>query len=92
MYLLCINKGELTMEVQVQKWGNSLAIRIPRSFTKEIKIDQGAVMDLSIIDGKLVAIPVIDEKYSLDQLLAKVSEDNLHKDVDTGDPIGREVW
>ena len=80
------------MHVQIQKWGNSLAIRIPKSFAKEIKIAQGSFVDLSTIQGKLIAKPLDEKEYSLEELLAGVTKQNLHAEVDTGNAIGKEVW
>lgn len=79
------------MQVQIQKWGNSLAIRIPKSFAKEIAVDLGTTVDLSTVEGNLVAKPV-KEDYSLEEMLDQVTEQNLHSEVDTGDAIGKEVW
>ncbi len=80
------------MRVQVKKWGNSLAIRIPKSFAKEIKIEQGTVVDLSMVKGKLIAKPIKEYEYSLEELLAAVTKENLHAEVGTGDVIGQEIW
>lgn len=80
------------MRIQIQKWGNSLAIRIPKSFAKQIKIGQGSLVDLSLVEGKLVARPLNENEYSLDQLLNGVTKENLHKEIDTGDAQGKEVW
>ncbi len=82
------------MRVQVQKWGNSLAIRIPKSFAKEIKIVQGSVVDLSAVKGKLIAKPITENEYeySLEELLSGVTKENLHAEIDTGDATGQEVW
>jgi antitoxin MazE len=80
------------MLVQIQKWGNSLAIRIPKSFAKETAIDQGSLLDLSIVDGKLVATPITEREYSLEALLAGVTEENIHSEIDTGEPVGKEIW
>ncbi|MBN1559977.1 AbrB/MazE/SpoVT family DNA-binding domain-containing protein [candidate division KSB1 bacterium] len=52
------------MEIQVQKWGDSLAIRIPASFALTTQIDDGSFVDLSISEGSLIAIPVEKKKYS----------------------------
>jgi antitoxin MazE len=79
------------MRVQVQKWGNSLAIRIPKSFAKETKIEQGSVVDLSTVKGQLVAKPIKEPEYSLEELLAGVTEKNLHAEFDTGDAVGQEI-
>ncbi len=80
------------MQIQIQKWGNSLAIRIPKSFAKQIKIGQGSFVDLSLVEGKLVAKPVNENEYSLDQLMAGVTEENLHTEIDTGGVKGKEIW
>ncbi len=80
------------MRVQVQKWGNSLALRIPKPFAEEAEVKEGTVVDLSLADGKLVAAPVVEGKFTLKQLLRKVSRDNLHEEIDFGGAAGREVW
>jgi antitoxin MazE len=80
------------MHIQVQKWGNSLAIRIPKSFAKQINVQQGSFVDLFTDKGKLVAKPVDEKEYSLEELLTGVTEQNLHSEIDTGDAIGKEIW
>ena len=66
------------MQVQVQKWGNSLALRIPKSFANQIKIEQGSYVDLSTVDGTLIAKPLEEQEYSLEQLLAGITYQNIH--------------
>ncbi len=80
------------MRVQVQKWGNSLALRIPKPVAEEARIKQGTVVVLSLAKGKLVASPVPEGRYTLKKLLAGVSAENLHAEVDFGPAVGREVW
>ena len=80
------------MHIQVQKWGNSLAIRIPKSFAKQINVQQGSFVDLFTDKGQLVAKPVDEKEYSLEELLTGVTEQNLHSEIDTGDAIGKEIW
>ena len=80
------------MKVQVQKWGNSLALRIPKSFARETGIDQGTAVDISLEEGEIVIRPLTEPAYSLDDLLSKVTKQNIHKEVDTGPPQGRESW
>ena len=80
------------MRTQIQKWGNSLALRIPKSFAAESHIEAGSMVDLSITEGKLIVIPVAEPTYTLDELLAGVTKENLHVEVDTGIPTGKEVW
>ena len=80
------------MRVQVQKWGNSLALRIPSSFAKESHIEKGSEVELSLEAGKIVVNPVKKPAYALDDLLSGVTEDNLHSEVETGPSVGKEVW
>ena len=80
------------MRVQVQKWGNSLALRIPSSFAKESHIEKGSEVELSLEAGKIVVIPVKKPVFILDDLLSGVTEDNLHSEVETGPPVGKEAW
>lgn len=80
------------MRIRVQKWGNSLALRIPKPFAEDTAVQQGSLLDVSVSRGKLVAVPVRREQFSLKQLLSKVTKKNLHGEADFGPPVGREVW
>jgi antitoxin MazE len=79
------------MQTRIQKWGNSLAVRIPKAFVKEARIAYGTAVDLSIADGKIVIDPRVEPAYKLDDLLKGVTKGNLHTEVDTGGPVGREA-
>lgn len=80
------------MKSTIQKWGNSLAIRIPKSFANEIDLSQGTEIDLILFDNKIQIEPIKKKKLSLDDLLSRVTDDNIHKEIDTGLPVGKEVW
>lgn len=80
------------MKAQIQKWGNSLALRIPRSFANESNIEQGSIVNLAVVEGKLIVEPISKTKYTLAQLLEGVSRKNIHREVDTGDSVGKEIW
>lgn len=80
------------MRIRVQKWGNSLALRIPKSFATETALDSGAEVDLTLEDGRLVITPLSEPRYSLSDLLTGVTPQNLHSEVDTGSSQGAEVW
>ena len=58
------------MKTRIQKWGNSLAVRIPKSFAIEAHLDPDAMVDIALVDGKLIITPVIAPAFSLDQLRA----------------------
>ena len=80
------------MKTRVQKWGNSLALRIPKSFANEVGLQRETSVEVSLDDGKLVITPVSQPKPTLKQLLAKVTKENLHHEVDTGSAVGKETW
>ena len=80
------------MRVRVQKWGNSLALRLPKPFAAETQIQQGTVVDITATRGRLVVTPVYEPEYALDDLLAGITEENLHGETDWGQPVGNEVW
>ncbi len=82
------------MKAHIQKWGNSLAIRIPKSFAKDIGVGSESEVELSLINGQLVITPLVDQEsdHRLEDLLALVTEDNLHSEIDFGAPVGDEVW
>ena len=80
------------MKTRVQKWGNSLALRIPAAFAKNFNVTKGSAVELSLEDGKLVITLVEKPAYTLKQLLAGVSKKNLHGEVDMGPSVGKEIW
>lgn len=80
------------MKTRVQKWGNSLALRIPKSFADEVGIRKETSVEVSLADGKLVIQPVAKPRMDLKRLLAKVTTENVHHEVDTGHATGNEIW
>lgn len=80
------------MRARITKWGNSLGLRIPRAIAEEIRIAEGSTVELSFEDGRLIVRPVTAPALSLAELLADVTEDNRHAEVDTGATAGDEAW
>jgi antitoxin MazE len=80
------------MKTRVQKWGNSLALRIPKSFATEAGLHVDAAVDLSLVGGKLVVQPLKPEPFTLAQLLRGVTDENLPGEWETGPAVGKEVW
>ncbi len=80
------------MKTRVQKWGNSLALRIHKSFANEVGIQRETSVEVSLANGKLIITPIAKPKPTLKQLLAKVTKRNLHHEVDTGATLGHETW
>ncbi|MEE9615626.1 MAG: AbrB/MazE/SpoVT family DNA-binding domain-containing protein [Anaerolineae bacterium] len=80
------------MKTRVKKWGNSLALRIPKPLAVEVGLEDSSPVELSLMDGRLVITPAVEPELSLATLLAQVTEENLHGEVDTGPAVGGEVW
>ncbi len=80
------------MLAKVQKWGNSLALRIPKSYALEAKLEKDSDVDISFIEGQLVIRPMVTIKQELVHLLSGITEDNLHDACDTGEAVGNENW
>jgi antitoxin MazE len=80
------------MQTRVQKWGNSLGVRIPRSLAEQIGLGAGSAVSLSAKDGELLVKTARPTRLSLDELLAEVSDSNLHSSVETGSAVGAEIF
>ncbi len=80
------------MQTRIQKWGNSLGLRIPRSFAHETGVQAGSAVDLSVQNGDLVVRPVRRRSYHLSDLLRQVTAKNFHAEVQTGQRVGKEIW
>jgi len=79
------------MKIKVQKWGNSLGLRIPKVIAEEIGLKENTPVELSLKKKKIIISPIKPE-ITLKKLLSQVTEENLHSEVDTGSPRGREIW
>lgn len=77
--------------MSVQKWGNSLALRIPSHYAKEIHLKKGSHVNMIQEDDKIIIVPV-KETLSLESLLSKIDENNLHTEEFSGEPVGKEIW
>ena len=80
------------MKTRIQKWGNGLAVRIPKSFATEAGFREDAPVEMKLTGGKLVVQPISDEPLTLDELLRGVTDQNLHGEWETGHSVGKEVW
>ena len=80
------------MKAQVQKWGNSLALRIPKAFAADLGLARDSSVELSLKDGNLVVRPSSIQRYELSDLLLRVTDANLHGEQDYGDATGSEEW
>jgi antitoxin MazE len=85
------------MKVEFLKWGNSLALRIPKAFAQEIGASVGKAASMEVRDGKLVVETAKPKRrqrrrYTLEQLVAGIRPENRHRENEWGPPVGNEVW
>jgi antitoxin MazE len=80
------------MHTRVQKWGNSLGVRIPRGLADEVGLGAGTEVSLIAKDGELVLRPSLPSRLRLADLLAGITPENIHASVDTGDAVGSEAF
>ena len=80
------------MQTRVQKWGNSLGVRIPRGLADEVGLGAGTEVSLIAKDGELVLRPSLPSRLRLADLLAGITPENIHASVGTGDAVGSEAF
>ena len=80
------------METRVKKWGNSLALRIPKPLATQVGLEANTLVRVLLRGEELVIAPVKPPSLKLEDLLAQVTEHNLHGEVFTGPAAGREEW
>lgn len=76
---------------KVGMWGNSLGIRLPQTITKQVSLHEGALINISIENNKIILIPV-PQKYTLEELLKDAKPDMQHDELDWGEAVGEENW
>jgi antitoxin MazE len=80
------------MKTKVKKWGNSLALRIPKVLSEQIAITADTPVEMTIINEQIVISLLPKPEFTLNELLDGITEDNLHQEIDTGDAVGNEAW
>jgi antitoxin MazE len=79
------------MRTKIQKWGNSLSVRIPKAVAEKVGLKEQDSLEIEVRDDKVVLLPMKERDYSLKDLLKGVTKKNLHKEIDFGLPVGREM-
>ena len=79
------------MKTKIQKWGNSLGVRLPKNITEQKSLRDGCGVNVVLKDDQIVIEPV-KEDITLDSLLSDVSAGNLHSETDWDSAQGNEVW
>lgn len=79
------------MKTRVQKWGNSLALRIPKAFADEMGFGEESEVEMRLVEGQLVIAPP-RHKVTLEELVAQITDENRPGETDWGSPVGNEAW
>ena len=80
------------MKTRIQKWGNSLALRIPRPFAEESNLHEDSAVDVTVRNGKLIVVPLRRSQLTLEELVKQITPENRHEAVETGEAVGNEIW
>ncbi len=80
------------MIATVQKWGNSLGVRIPKPLAEDASLKEGVSVQMLVQNGRLVLEAKKAPEYQFSVLLKAINRNNLHKEVDSGRPVGKEAW
>ena len=88
MYIQCRYMATTT---QVSKWGNSLGLRLPKSIARDARLGEGDTVEVSVDNGAIVIRPS-RPRYSLAELVDRITARNRHAESDWGKPLGHEAW
>jgi len=78
------------MEAVIKKWGNSLGVRIPNLIVRELSLKDGSFVDINDRGKEIVIKPI--QKNKLSEMLNNINEKNIHEEIETGKPVGKEIW
>lgn len=80
------------MQTKVQKWGNSLALRIPHVFATELGVKENSEVEITVVENQIIIKPIERSDDTLEELVAKITPENKHGEIDFGPAVGKEVW
>jgi antitoxin MazE len=80
------------MHAKIQKWGNSLALRIPKSFAIDTQLENDSMVEISVVEGQIIVKPLVKPEWTLEELLAGINQENIHNEIGTGNAMGNEIW
>ena len=78
------------MTVALKKWGNSIALRIPKDIANTLQVDDNSFVELDVLDGILTLRPKKEDRLEI--LISQINSKNLHKEIDFGESVGNESW
>ena len=80
------------MRAVVKKWGNSASVRLPAAVMQAAHLHVNDAVDVREESGCIVIEPVRRKEYDLGEMVKRISRENVHKEVEFGGPVGKEVW
>ena len=80
------------MQMTLEPWNGGLGLRIPDSLVTAARLRPESIVDIDVQDGRLVVTSLKSTSSRLNDLLAQVTDENLHEEVATGPAVGREAW
>ena len=80
------------MRIKVQKWGNSLAVRIPKAIAAEAAVTQNTVVEISVDKKRVVLKRAKGTRLRLRDLVKGITKENMHSEFEWGVPVGKEIW
>ena len=80
------------MQARIQKWGNSLAVRIPKIFATQSHLRQDSLVEISEENGRIILFPVPQPEITLGEMLNNITPENIHGEISTNSAIGKEIW
>ena len=83
---------DIRIRASVGRWGNSAAVRLPATLLAQANFSAQQPIDLVLSNGRIILEPVAATEFDLTELLAKVTPENLHGEIDFGAPVGKEAF
>jgi len=80
------------MDIRLQKWGNSLGIRIPSNILKSLDLKSGDSVNIKEEDDSIIITKIKNNKISLEERIKSYEGSNLSKEFEWDEPQGREIW
>ena len=77
--------------VRVAKWGNSLAVRIPKAVAEQARLQEGYAVSIEVVDGH-IELRSAERIPTLEELVAQITPENRHGEIDWGPAVGKEIW
>lgn len=87
-----VSTSETCMKTTAQKWGNSLAIRVPKSVAQQVGLKEQDDLEIEVQDGNVILKPHVRRVYRLEDLVKQITRKNVHGEIETGTSVGREIW